>query len=83
MNNAIDTQFEAWARKMSMDLEYRNIPGFGRFYECSRTLLALEAWQASRESLVIELPESSSVHNSEVIKAVGRHLIKQGLKVKS
>ena len=56
MNKTMDLQFEAWARKMSMDLEYRNIPGVGQFYECPRTLLALEAWQASRESLVIELP---------------------------
>uniref|UniRef100_A0AAU6W6A9 Uncharacterized protein n=1 Tax=Pseudomonas phage Aurca01 TaxID=3138527 RepID=A0AAU6W6A9_9VIRU len=50
-------EFEAWARKKSMDLEYRNIPGVGQFYECPRTLLALEAWQASREELVIELPQ--------------------------
>lgn len=57
MNKSMDVQFEEWARKMSMDLEYRNIPGVGQFYECPRTLLALEAWQASRESLVIELPD--------------------------
>lgn len=49
--------FEAWARKMSMDLEYRNIPGVGQFYECPRTLLALEAWQASRAAIEVELPE--------------------------
>lgn len=39
-------------------------------------------WSASRESLVIDLPESVSIHNTEVIKAVGRHIIAQGLKVK-
>lgn len=50
-------QFEAWARKMSMDLEYRNIPGVGQFYVCPRTLLAQEAWQASRQAVVVELPE--------------------------
>ncbi len=55
-NDKMREEFEAWARKMSMDLEYRNIPGVGQFYECPRTLLALEAWQASREALVIELP---------------------------
>lgn len=49
-------QFEEWARKMSMDLEYRNIPGVGQFYECPRTLLALEAWQASRECIYVEVP---------------------------
>lgn len=48
MNKTMDPHFEAWARKMSMDLEYRNIPGVGKFYECPRTLLAFEAWQASR-----------------------------------
>jgi hypothetical protein len=57
INNKKRDEFEAWARKMSMDLEYRNIPGVGQFYECPRTLLALEAWQASREALVIELPD--------------------------
>lgn len=55
MNKAMDVQFEAWARKMSMDLEYRNIPGVGQFYECPRTLLALEAWQASRAAIEVEL----------------------------
>jgi len=55
-------EFELWARKMSMDLEYRNIPGVGQFYECPRTLLALEAWQASREALVIELPQQSGAN---------------------
>lgn len=50
-------EFEAWARKMSMDLEYGNIPGVGQFYECPRTLLALEAWQASRAAVAIELPQ--------------------------
>ena len=34
-----------------MDLEYRNIPGVGQFYECPKTLLALEAWIASRGSV--------------------------------
>lgn len=40
------------------------------------------AWQASRAAVVVELPDSSSKHNTEVIKAVGRHIIAQGLKVK-
>lgn len=57
MNKTMDPHFEAWARKMSMDLEYRNIPGVGQFYECPRTLLALEAWQASREAIEVELPK--------------------------
>jgi hypothetical protein len=51
-------QFEKWAGSRSMDLAYRNYPGVGQFYECPRTLLALESWQASRDSLVIELPVS-------------------------
>lgn len=49
-------EFEAWARSRSMDLEYRNIPGVGQFYQCPRTLLALEAWQASRADWLVELP---------------------------
>jgi hypothetical protein len=60
MNKAMDVQFEAWARKMSMDLEYRNIPGVGQFYECPRTLLAFEAWQASRAAIEVELPDYTS-----------------------
>lgn len=48
MNDSMDPQFEAWARKMGMDLEWRNIPGVGKFYECPRTLLALDAWKAGR-----------------------------------
>ncbi|QHF03290.1 hypothetical protein N015_13090 [Pseudomonas asturiensis] len=59
-NDKMRDEFEVWARKMSMDLEYRNIPGVGQFYECPRTLLALEAWKASREALVIELPNRFS-----------------------
>ena len=58
MNKTMDLEFEAWARKMSMDLEYRNIPGVGQFYECPRTLLALEAWQASRAAIEVELREA-------------------------
>lgn len=50
-------EFEAWARSKSLDLAYRNFPDVGKYYECPRTLLALETWEASRESLVIELPE--------------------------
>jgi hypothetical protein len=50
-------EFEAWARSKSLDLAYRNFPGIGKYYECPRTLLALETWKASRESLVIELPD--------------------------
>ena len=57
MNKTMDPHFEAWARKMSMDLEYRNIPGVGKFYECPRTLLAFEAWQASRAAIEVELPK--------------------------
>lgn len=41
-----------------------------------------KGWQASRAAVEVELPESASIHNTEVIKAVGRHIIKQGLKVK-
>lgn len=48
----IDNDFEKWARKMSLDLEHRNIPGVGQFYECPRTLLAFEAWQASKEQFL-------------------------------
>lgn len=43
---------------------------------------AWAAWQASRAAIEVELPESASIHNTEVIKAVGRYIVKQGLKVK-
>lgn len=52
-------EFEACARKRGMDLSYRNIPGVGQFYECPRTILALEYWQASRMELAIKLPPKS------------------------
>lgn len=39
------------------------------------------AWLASREALVIDLPTATSERNNEVIKAVGRHIAGQGLKV--
>lgn len=89
-------QFEAWARSKGLDLEYRNIPGVGQFYECPRTLLALEAWQASREAVVVELPYVRSYPANEAASDVdyyldeGRHDMKtecrkaieaQGLKV--
>lgn len=57
MSDLMLEEFEAWARKRSMDLEYRNFPGVGKFYECPWTLLALDAWRASRECLVIDLPK--------------------------
>lgn len=58
IENESRAQFEAWARSKGLDLEYRNFPGIGQFYECPRTLLALEAWQASRQALVVELPDA-------------------------
>lgn len=57
MSDLMREEFEVWARRKGLDLEYRNFPGVGKFYECPRTLLALESWQASRESLVIRLPD--------------------------
>jgi hypothetical protein len=55
-NEKMREEFEVWARKRSLDLEYSNVPGVGQFYECPRTLLALESWQASRAALCVELP---------------------------
>jgi hypothetical protein len=88
----MDIQFEAWARKMSMDLEYRNIPGVGQFYECPRTLLALEAWQASRAAIEVELPkivdkewENTHAERSAMREAIGwckKRIESLGLKVK-
>lgn len=57
-------EFEIWAKSRSLDLAYRNYPGIGQFYECPRTLLALEAWQASREAVVVDLPPKISAHNT-------------------
>lgn len=83
MNKAMDVQFEAWARKMSMDLEYRNIPGVGQFYECPRTLLAFEAWQASRAAIEVELPRQHGVHYPRMFTDEVRASIESlGLKVK-
>lgn len=52
------------------------------FYLHDNTQSAWWGWKASRESIEVELPESASLHNSEVIKAVGRHSLKQGYRVK-
>lgn len=46
------------------------------------TQMRWEAWQASRAAIEVELPSSKSAHNQEVIKAVGRYILSQGLKVK-
>lgn len=84
MNKTMDLQFEAWARKMSMDLKYRNIPGVGQFYECPRTLLALEAWQASRAAVVIDLPKPWQTNVGAMLTPNGVRFAIQaaGLKVK-
>lgn len=78
-------EFEVWARKMSMDLEYRNIPGVGQFYECPRTLLALEAWQASRSALSIKLPvfdDYPASIDAEMRESLRDAIEAAGLKVK-
>ena len=84
MSDKMREEFEAWARKMSMDLEYRNIPGVGQFYECPRTLLALEAWQASRAAVVVELPNAWQTNVGAMLTPNGvRFAIEAaGLKVK-
>jgi len=92
MNKSMDVQFEAWARKMSMDLEYRNIPGVGQFYECPRTLLAFESWQASRAAIEVDLPKifdkewaNTHAERSAMREAIGwckKRIESIGLKVK-
>lgn len=62
---------EEWIERGSSG-EYRSFRAAGAWW----------AWKNSREAIEVELPESASIHNTEVIKAVGRHIIKQGLKVK-
>lgn len=82
MNKKMDPHFEAWARKMSMDLEHRNIPGVGKFYECPRTLLAFEAWQASRAAIDVELPFVSDSDLVEFKNECRDAIESLGLKVK-
>lgn len=88
--NKMREQFEAWARSKGLDLEYRNFPGIGQFYECPRTLLALEAWQASRESVVVELPDVAHEIDESIeiaygfncaLKTIRADIEAQGLKV--
>lgn len=55
----------------------------GDGYDYGRTNDMWDAWRASREALVIDLPKSHSSRNREVIKAVGSHIIAQGIKVKA
>lgn len=85
-NSKMREEFEVWARKNSMDLEYRNIPNVGQFYQCPRTLLAFEAWQASREVMVIELPVFVGAHpqTQKYVRDRCEEIIKEaGIKVKS
>ncbi|MEE4688788.1 hypothetical protein V2K77_01735 [Pseudomonas alliivorans] len=84
INEKLRGEFEAWARKNSMDMEYRNIPGVGQFYQCPRTLLAFEVWQASREALVIELPKAWQTNVGAMLTPNGvRFAIQEaGVKVK-
>ena len=46
-------EFEEWARMEGLPLEW--LPNFG-FYEATRTEQAWRSWQASRQTLVVELP---------------------------
>lgn len=55
MNIKVQQEFEVWARSQCMQLKK---DGCVTTYAYERTDLAWQAWQASRESLVIELPES-------------------------
>ena len=65
MNDLMREEFEAWAK----DHEIYGDDGerfpmarlSGCYYENVQTQAAWEAWQASRESLVVELPPSISV----------------------
>jgi len=82
-------EFEGWARSRSMDLEYRNIPGVGQYYECPRTLLAMESWQASRQSLVVDFApvrEEANHHSfggeEAVFSAAVKAIQAVGIKVK-
>jgi len=64
-------QFEEWFA------ESRLSRGMGR----AEKEMAWETWQVSRLSLVISLPKASSARNNEVVKAVGRSIVEQGIKV--
>lgn len=70
VGNSLSAECE-WLERGSDD-QYRSFQARGAWW----------AWQASRAAIEVELPESASIHNTEVIKAVGRHIVKQGLKVK-
>lgn len=64
--------FEVWARRRGLDLEYRNIPNIGQFYECPRTILAQDAFNAALDAVEIELPckyggdHGGCIHDAEI-----------------
>lgn len=72
------SEFKVWAERASFPVDLRDD---GQFLY-TETRNAWWGWRGRHESLEVELPESVSIHNTEVIKAVGRYIIKQGLKVK-
>jgi len=78
-----DEQFEKWMDEKIPAIYQGNKVILHRYDTMSEVeQLAKAAWIASRASLEVELPKASSARNTEVIKAVGRHIIGQGLKVK-
>lgn len=78
-NDKMRENFEAWAEE-DLGLPMRRLASGD--YQSFGISMAWKAWQASRAAVVVELPQSQNPRNSEVIKAVGRHILSQGLKVK-
>lgn len=82
-NEKMRDQFESWYLEKYCGGEERlkKCHNDAETYYYSGVQAMWVPWQASRASIEIDLPSSKVPQNIEVIKAVGRHILLQGLKV--
>lgn len=80
MSDLMLKQFEAWAvidNRYSIARTYTDLR-----YDDDDTEDAWYAWQSSRDSLVIELPESVTNSGTAYIETIRAFIEKQGIKTK-
>lgn len=77
-------EFEEWVRRCNkankIDHMYLNVSENGTWYLDNRTELAWQAWQASRQALVVELPFGECDTAAQDIDALKFRLDSAGIK---
>lgn len=78
-------QFEAMAVKRGLSIDKKKDSWGQEKYKYDMIQIMWEAWQASRESLEVELPEGFGVHEVWCYTAVSveNELISNGVKIKN